>query len=225
MVRPHQWLTHSPPCCLFRALDPTPSSFSPAHSPIYEEIHSAPRFPCCTPHCTAAHLCLPWFCSPCVFTSVRYLSLFWGLHRPTGQKSWSIRVQGKGGVTSKHRKEKVPASCPEPTRANHVVPLFFPSIHMEQPPEGLWVPHPWKHSRPGWMGPWALWSGGFQSMARGWNCRSFKVPFNPNYPMIPWFSLVLCLSASTFALPYLQCDNCSAYWEHPLCLKRCRHPD
>jgi len=22
-------------------------------------------------------------------------------------------------------------------------------------PEKLWVPHPWRHSRPGWMGPWA----------------------------------------------------------------------
>jgi len=22
-------------------------------------------------------------------------------------------------------------------------------------PEKLWVPHPWRRSRPGWMGPWA----------------------------------------------------------------------
>ena len=26
-------------------------------------------------------------------------------------------------------------------------------------PERLWMPHPWRHSRPGWMGPWAAWSG------------------------------------------------------------------
>ena len=22
-------------------------------------------------------------------------------------------------------------------------------------PRELWVPHPWKHSKPGWIGPWA----------------------------------------------------------------------
>ena len=26
----------------------------------------------------------------------------------------------------------------------------------------LCVPHPWRHSGPGWMGPWAAWSGGGQ---------------------------------------------------------------
>jgi len=26
-------------------------------------------------------------------------------------------------------------------------------------PERLWMPHPWRCSRPGWMGPWAAWSG------------------------------------------------------------------
>jgi len=30
-------------------------------------------------------------------------------------------------------------------------------------PEKLWVPHPWRCSRPGWMGPWAAWAGGWQS--------------------------------------------------------------
>jgi len=29
-------------------------------------------------------------------------------------------------------------------------------------PEKLWVPHPWRHSRPAWMGPWAAGSGGWQ---------------------------------------------------------------
>jgi len=24
-------------------------------------------------------------------------------------------------------------------------------------PERLWMPHPWRCSRPGWMGPWAAW--------------------------------------------------------------------
>jgi len=25
-------------------------------------------------------------------------------------------------------------------------------------PERWWMPHPWKHSRSGWMGLWATWS-------------------------------------------------------------------
>jgi len=25
----------------------------------------------------------------------------------------------------------------------------------------LWMPHPWRHSRPGWMWLWAAWSGGW----------------------------------------------------------------
>ena len=28
-------------------------------------------------------------------------------------------------------------------------------------PRRLWTPHPWKHSRPGWMWLWAAWSGGW----------------------------------------------------------------
>ena len=27
-------------------------------------------------------------------------------------------------------------------------------------PENLWMAHPWKCSRPGWMGLWATWSSG-----------------------------------------------------------------
>ena len=26
-------------------------------------------------------------------------------------------------------------------------------------PERLWMLHPWRCSRPGWMGPWAAWAG------------------------------------------------------------------
>ena len=29
-------------------------------------------------------------------------------------------------------------------------------------PRELWVPHPWRCSRLGWMGPWAAWAGGGQ---------------------------------------------------------------
>jgi len=28
-------------------------------------------------------------------------------------------------------------------------------------PRMLWMPHPWRHSRPGWMWLWAAWSGGW----------------------------------------------------------------
>jgi len=28
-------------------------------------------------------------------------------------------------------------------------------------PRRLWMPHPWRHSRPGWMWLWAAWSGGW----------------------------------------------------------------
>jgi len=47
--------------------------------------------------------------------------------------------------------------------------IFFPQTvvrHWHSCPEKLWVPHPWRHSRPGWMRPWAAELGG-GSPARG----------------------------------------------------------
>ena len=32
--------------------------------------------------------------------------------------------------------------------------------HWNRFPERLWMPHPWKCLRPGWMGLWATWSSG-----------------------------------------------------------------
>jgi len=32
-------------------------------------------------------------------------------------------------------------------------------------PERLWMLHPWRCSRPGWMGPWAAWSS---TRSGGW---------------------------------------------------------
>jgi len=29
-------------------------------------------------------------------------------------------------------------------------------------PRRLWMPHPWRHSRPGWMWLWAAWSAGWR---------------------------------------------------------------
>jgi len=41
---------------------------------------------------------------------------------------------------------------------------------------GLFMPHPWRHSRPGWVGPWAAWAGGGQpAHGRGWNWMTLKV--------------------------------------------------
>ena len=45
-------------------------------------------------------------------------------------------------------------------------------------PRRLWMPHPWRHSRPGWMWLWAAWSGGF----------------NPGHSMILWF--YICVFAT-----------------------------
>ena len=35
---------------------------------------------------------------------------------------------------------------------------FFPMRVVRLPKERLWMPRPWRCSRPGWMGPWAAWS-------------------------------------------------------------------
>lgn len=48
----------------------------------------------------------------------------------------------------------------------------------------LWVPHPWKCRRPGWMGLWAAWSSGicpcpWQGGLSRWSLRSF--PYKPNF--------------------------------------------
>ena len=34
--------------------------------------------------------------------------------------------------------------------------------HWNRLPRRLWMPHPWRHSRPGWMWLWAAWSGGWR---------------------------------------------------------------
>ena len=33
--------------------------------------------------------------------------------------------------------------------------------HWNRLPKEVVVPHPWRHSRPGWMWLWAAWSGGW----------------------------------------------------------------
>ena len=44
-------------------------------------------------------------------------------------------------------------------------------------PAKLWCPTVWRHSRPGWMWPWAAWAGGWQpcpwqEVGAGWALRS-----------------------------------------------------
>ena len=47
--------------------------------------------------------------------------------------------------------------------------------------KGLWMPPPWKHSRPGWMGLWAPWSrvGGVPAYSKGLELEGLKGPFQP----------------------------------------------
>ena len=47
-------------------------------------------------------------------------------------------------------------------------------------PRRLWMPHPWRHSRPGWMWLWAAWSSGWrpctqQGVGTGWAMWSFSI--------------------------------------------------
>jgi len=59
-------------------------------------------------------------------------------------------------------------------------------------PGRLWMPHPWRCLRPGWMGPWAAWSsityGSWRPclQQQGWSCRDVDPlgPFNPSHCMI-----------------------------------------
>jgi len=70
----------------------------------------------------------------------------------------------------------------------------------------LWVLHPWRCSRPGWMGPSAAWAGGgTQPMAGGWSSVIFKVPSNPSHSMIPWFYNPWSTSALGWIIPKVCC--------------------
>ena len=53
-------------------------------------------------------------------------------------------------------------------------------------PRRLWMPHPWRHSRPGWMWLWAAWFGGWRpcTWQGGWNPTISVVLFNPGHSVI-----------------------------------------
>ena len=57
-------------------------------------------------------------------------------------------------------------------------------------PERLWMPHPWRCSRPGWMGPWAAWSDIrygrwlpclWWGVGASWSLRSLPTQAIPNH--------------------------------------------
>ena len=58
----------------------------------------------------------------------------------------------------------------------------------------LWMPHPWRCSRPGWTGPWAIrsstWPSGWQPcLQQGcWNMMILEVPSNASRSVILWRS-------------------------------------
>jgi len=52
-------------------------------------------------------------------------------------------------------------------------------MHWTRCPRRLWMPHPWRHSRPGWMWLWAAWSAGWrpctqQGVETRWSLWSFS---------------------------------------------------
>jgi len=62
-------------------------------------------------------------------------------------------------------------------------------MHWTGCPRRLWMPHPWRHSRPGWMWLWAAWSAGWrpctqQGVGTGWSLWSFSTQ------AILWFYLI-----------------------------------
>ena len=54
--------------------------------------------------------------------------------------------------------------------------------------EKMWMPHPWMHSRLGWIGSWG-WSGGWQLCLQqaSWGSMIFNVPSNPSHGTILCF--------------------------------------
>jgi len=95
------------------------------------------------------------FCSICMTL---------GLRTQTGKKvrTWWKRMMALGSTTSSSGNEKLASSR-------------FQTDEI--------FPHPWRCSRPGWMGPWAACAGGGQPCLR----VGFGVSSNPNHSVILWF--------------------------------------
>ena len=90
--------------------------------------------------------------------------------------------------------------------------LCFPiwSIHVEVSDHGsntttvlymrLWMPHPWRHSRPGWMWLWAAWSGGWRPCPWGLKPDDIWGPFQPSPFYDSMIHSVILLYGLTFGL-------------------------
>ena len=79
-------------------------------------------------------------------------------------------------------------------------------------PERLWMPCPWRCSRPGWMGPWTAWSsiryGGWWPCLQqaGWSVMILEVPSNPRQSMILWFYDLTFAEGNS--------NGCRMVWSH-----------
>jgi len=90
----------------------------------------------------------------------------------------------------------------------------------------LWMPHPWRHSRPGWMGLWAAWSvvsdpahGG--RVETGWSWRSFSIFLTKPRPQLQ--NPKTLLQNENYSLFKKKKTNV-AFWcisFHSLCFKFC----
>ena len=66
----------------------------------------------------------------------------------------------------------------------HIVTLYSEDGKVLAQLEKLWLLHPWRHSRPGWMGPWADWAGGWQSCPQQWVGTRWVLRTLPTYDEI-----------------------------------------
>jgi len=62
-------------------------------------------------------------------------------------------------------------------------------------PERCWMPHPWRHSHSGWMGPWPTWCSCrcACSVQGSWTRWPVRVYCNSNDYMILWYMLIIVL--------------------------------
>jgi len=99
-------------------------------------------------------------------------------------------------------------------------------------PERLWMPRPWRCSRPGWMGPWATWSrkwgGWWPCLAGGLEIHDPWGPFQPrpfcDSVILPWFSFSMKNyneNSESISGIYLHGLDCSYFLSCPAC----RHSD
>ena len=80
-------------------------------------------------------------------------------------------------------------------------------------PERLWVLHPWRFSRPGWMGPWVDCGWELCSWQGCWNYMILKVPSSPSHAVFQWFCEVRRAFSSTDCEPTCEQGNLPCPWK------------